>query len=181
MSETASRFVRCVRTHEHRLHDREAQHDHRDRPGPTRPAQALAADFHRCFARFTAAPDLFAPDAFYDLLPPLWRFQFEGPGAAFCEQLRSIAEGPVEIQVVRTLPTVPDSSRNTSRRSTRPTVTSSPAGLHVCEVRDGGICAVTTYCNGGWNDELRARHAAEAPMAPTLTGAASILRRGRMP
>ena len=32
--------------------------------------------------------------------------------------------------------------------------------LHVCEVRDGQICAVTTYCNGGWNDELRARHAA---------------------
>lgn len=24
--------------------------------------------------------------------------------------------------------------------------------------------AVTTYCNGGWDDELRARHAAEAPM-----------------
>lgn len=36
--------------------------------------------------------------------------------------------------------------------------------LHVCEVRDDQICAVTTYCNGGWNDELRARHAAEAPM-----------------
>jgi hypothetical protein len=36
--------------------------------------------------------------------------------------------------------------------------------LHVCEVRDGQIRAVTTYCNGGWNDELRARHAAEAPM-----------------
>ena len=36
--------------------------------------------------------------------------------------------------------------------------------LHVCQVRDGQVCAVTTYCNGGWNDELRARHAAEAPM-----------------
>ena len=36
--------------------------------------------------------------------------------------------------------------------------------IHLCEVRDGRICAVTTYCNGGWDDELRARHAAEAPM-----------------
>lgn len=36
--------------------------------------------------------------------------------------------------------------------------------FHVCEVRNGQICAVTTYCNGGWDDELRARHAAEAPM-----------------
>jgi hypothetical protein len=36
--------------------------------------------------------------------------------------------------------------------------------LHVCDVSDGRITAVTTYCNGGWDDELRARHAAEAPM-----------------
>lgn len=36
--------------------------------------------------------------------------------------------------------------------------------VRVCEVRDGQIVAVTTYCNGGWDAELRARHAAEAPM-----------------
>ena len=36
--------------------------------------------------------------------------------------------------------------------------------MHLCEVRNDQICAVTTYCNGGWDDELRARHAAEAPM-----------------
>ena len=36
--------------------------------------------------------------------------------------------------------------------------------IHVCEVSNGQISAVTTYCNGGWDDELRARHAAEAPM-----------------
>jgi hypothetical protein len=62
-------------------------------------AQTPAAAFHRCFSDFTAPADLFAPDTFYDLLPPLWRFQIEGPGAAFCEQLRSIAQGPVEIEV----------------------------------------------------------------------------------
>ena len=32
------------------------------------------------------------------------------------------------------------------------------------DVADGQICAVTTYCNGGWDSDLRARHAAEAPM-----------------
>jgi hypothetical protein len=127
-------------------------------------AQALAAEFHRCFSDFTASTDLFAPDAFSELRPPLWRFQIEGPGAAFCEQLRSIAEGPVEIEVVRTLST--SSGFVTEHIETQHT----PGGdvvarrLHVCEVRDGQICAVTTYCNGGWNDELRARHAAEAPM-----------------
>ena len=38
---------------------------------------------------------------FFDLLPPLWRFQIEGSGSAFCEQLRSIAEGPTEVEIVR--------------------------------------------------------------------------------
>jgi hypothetical protein len=36
--------------------------------------------------------------------------------------------------------------------------------IHLCEVRDGRITAVTTYCNGAWDDELRARHAADATM-----------------
>ena len=108
--------------------------------------------------------DLFAPDAFFDLLPPLWRFQFEGPGSAFCAQLRSIAEGPTEVEVVRTLPT--SSGFVTEHVETQHT----PAGdmvarrIHLCEVRDGRISAVTTYCNGGWDAALRARHAAEAPM-----------------
>jgi hypothetical protein len=34
----------------------------------------------------------------------------------------------------------------------------------ICRVDDGRIAEVTCYCNGGWDDELRARHAAEAPM-----------------
>ena len=34
----------------------------------------------------------------------------------------------------------------------------------LCEVRDGRITEAVGYCNGGWDDELRARHAAEAPM-----------------
>lgn len=78
--------------------------------------------------------------------------------------MRSIAESPVEIEVVRTLPT--SSGFVTEQVETQHT----PDGdmlsrrLHVCEVRSGQICAVTTYCNGGWDDELRARHATEAPM-----------------
>ena len=45
-----------------------------------------------------------APDALFDLLPPMWRFQLEGSGDVFVTQLRSIAEGPVEVEVVRTVP-----------------------------------------------------------------------------
>jgi hypothetical protein len=128
-------------------------------------AERLSAAFHRCFSHFEADADVFAPDAFFDLLPPLWRFQIEGPGEVFTTQLRSIAAGPVDVEVVRTVPAaggfvtehvetqhLPDGEDVVSRR------------LHFCEVRDGRISAVSTYCNGGWDAALRARHAAEAPM-----------------
>jgi hypothetical protein len=36
--------------------------------------------------------------------------------------------------------------------------------IHMCEVHGGRITAVTTYCNGAWDEDLRARRAAEAPM-----------------
>jgi hypothetical protein len=127
-------------------------------------ADALAAEFHRCFSDFEARADLFAPDTFFDLLPPYWRFQIEGPGQAFCNQLRSIAEGPVHVEIVRTLPT-PDGFVTEHVETQRTDDGDMVARrLHVCEVRDGRICAVTTYCNGGWDEELRARHATEAPM-----------------
>jgi hypothetical protein len=123
-----------------------------------------SAAFHRCFCGFVADDDLFASSTFFDLLPPMWRFQFEGSGEAFTTQLRSIAEGPVEIEILHTVPAA--GGFVTEHVETQHT----PGGMvvarriHLCEVRDGCICAVTTYCNGGWDEELRARHAAEAPM-----------------
>lgn len=33
-----------------------------------------------------------------------------------------------------------------------------------CGYDDGRVTAVTTYCNGAWDAELRARHSAAAPM-----------------
>lgn len=127
-------------------------------------AEVLAQEFHRCFTDFEARDDLFAPDTFFDLLPPMWRFQIEGPGGAFCGQLRSIAEGPSEIEVVRTLPTTEGFVTEHVETQHTPGGDIMARRLHVCEVRDNQICAVTTYCNGGWDEELRTRHAAEAPM-----------------
>jgi hypothetical protein len=127
-------------------------------------AERLSAEFHRCFSDFVARDDLFAPDTFFDLLPPMWRFQFEGPGEAFTNQLRSIAEGPVDVEIVRTAAT--NSGFVTEHVETQHTPNGDMTArrLHLCEVRNGQICEVTTYCNGGWDDELRARHASEAPM-----------------
>jgi len=127
-------------------------------------ADRLSAGFHRCFSDFKADDDLFAHDTFFDLLPPLWRFQVEGSGEAFAAQLRSIAEGPVEVDIVRTVPTATGFVTEHVETQHTPDGVVTARRIHLCEVRDGRIRAVTTYCNGGWDDELRARHAAEAPM-----------------
>jgi hypothetical protein len=127
-------------------------------------AEQLSAEFNRCFSDFEARSDLFAPDAFYDLLPPLWRFQFQGPGEFFTAQLSEIAEGPVDIEVLRTVPTSAGFLTEHVETQHTPDGDMVARRIHVCEVSDGQITAVTTYCNGGWDDALRARHAAEAPM-----------------
>ena len=127
-------------------------------------ADRLSAGFHRCFTDFEAEEDLFAPDTFFDLLPPLWRFQLVGPGERFTSQLRSIAQGRVEIEVIRTIPTAAGFVTEHVETDHAPTGDIIARRIHLCEVRGGRICAVTTYCNGGWDDELRARQAAEAPM-----------------
>ncbi len=127
-------------------------------------ADRLSAEFHRCFTEFNAREDLYAPDTFFDLLPPMWRFQFEGPGEAFTAQLRSIAEGPVEVEVIRTIPTARGFVTEHVEKQHTPDGLVTARRLHLCEVRGEQICEVTTYCNGGWDDDLRARHSAEAPM-----------------
>jgi hypothetical protein len=127
-------------------------------------AERLSTAFHGCFSHFEAPPGLFAPGTLFDLLPPMWRFQLEGDGDMFTGQLRSIAEGPVEVEVLRTIPTATGFVTEHVETQHTPGGTVVARRLHLCEVRDGQIVAVTTYCNGGWDDELRARHAAEAPM-----------------
>ena len=66
----------------------------RDHAPDTATIDRLSTAFNRCFVDFEADDDLFTDDAFFDLMPPLWRFQLVG-GDAFVKQLQSIAEGPV--------------------------------------------------------------------------------------
>jgi hypothetical protein len=125
-------------------------------------AERLSTEFNRCFEALDAPDDLFAPEAFFDLLPPLWRFQLQGR-EAFVAQLRAIAEGEVSSRVLRVVPTA--SGFVMEQEETQHGATTEVARrLWLCEVRNGRITDVTGYCNGGWDDALRARHAAEAPM-----------------
>lgn len=46
-------------------------------------ADRLGAGFHRCLSHVEAADELFAPETFFDLLPPMWRFQVQRSGDDF--------------------------------------------------------------------------------------------------
>ena len=137
-------------------------------PGATTPvtprdAEHLSERFAEVFATPTKAFEVFAPDAFFDLNMPVWRFQLQGPGA-FASQLDAVNQGEVRIDVLRTVPTASgfvteheehqrvDGRELTARR------------LWLCEVRAGRIVDVVGYCSGEWDQALRDRHAAEAPM-----------------
>lgn len=122
----------------------------------------LAEAFNRCFDTLDAGEDVFTADAFFDMFPPFWRFQLEGP-AAFAAQLRAIAEGEVSTRILRVVPTASGFvlEHEETQRGDKVEVA---RRIWLCEVRDGRIAEVVGYCNGGWDDELRARHALEAPM-----------------
>ena len=125
-------------------------------------AEQLAVRFNRCVEAMEAPEDLFAPNAFFDLLPPFWRFQIQG-ASAFAAQLRAVTEGEVTARVLRVVPTATGFVME-HEATQRGDVNETARRLWLCEVRDGRVTEVTCYCNGGWDDDLRARHAAEAPM-----------------
>lgn len=129
-------------------------------------AERLSAAYNRCYEVFEAPDDLFTEDAFFDLMPPFWRFQLQGPDN-FVSQLRKVAEGQdVSLKVLGTVPTATGfiTEHEETATSREDGTTEVARRVHICEVRDGRIAEVTTYCNGGWDEDLRTRHAAEAPM-----------------
>ena len=128
-------------------------------PPDTETVRRLATALNRCFETFTADDDTFAADAFFDLLPPFWRFQLNGP-EAFLAQLRTVARGASTARILRVVPTV--SGFVLEHEETQADTVARRVLL--CDVRDGRITDVLVYCNGEWDAALRARHAAEAPM-----------------
>jgi hypothetical protein len=124
--------------------------------------ERLSTGFNRCFETLEADDDLFTPDAFFELSPPFWRFQLQGPDA-FVAQLRALNEGEATARILRVIPTTTGfvMEHEETQRGTRNEVA---RRLWLCEIRDGRISDVAGYCNGGWDEALRARHAAEAPM-----------------
>jgi hypothetical protein len=128
----------------------------------TATVERLSTAFNRCFATLEVDGDIFTDDAFFDLYPPFWRFQMQGP-SAFETQLRAIANGRPTVRALRVVPTASGFVLEHEEADLRPDGEVARR-LWLCEVRDGRIAEVVGYCNGGWDAALRARHAAEAPM-----------------
>ncbi len=126
-------------------------------------AERLSARFHDTFRTFEAGDDAFTPDVFCDLNMPEWRFQLQGRDA-FAAQLERINEGPSRVEVLRTVPTISGFVTEHVEHQDVDGEDHSARRLILCEVVRGRIAEVTVYCTGEWTDELRARHAAEAPM-----------------
>ena len=124
---------------------------------------ALSQRFADVFMTFNADTDTFAPDAFFDLNMPVWRFQIQG-ATEFGSQLAQIAHGNVRVDVLRTVPTTSGFVTEHHEHQTAGGEEFSAGRLWLCDVADGRIVDVVGYCSGEWNEELRRRHAVEAPM-----------------
>ena len=123
-------------------------------------SEALAEVF-----RSAEVGDVLTDDVFLDGNPPLWRFQLQGI-EAFAAWYKSYApNGMDEVHVARTVPTASGFVTELTERN-RDDSGEALTGRKIvlCTVRDGRISELTVYCSGDWDEELRARHAAEAPM-----------------
>ncbi len=125
--------------------------------------ERLSVGFADVFQTFNAGDDIFAPDAFFDLNMPVWRFQLEG-AEAFASQIERISEGPTRIEILRTVPTVSGFVTEHEEHQDVGGQDMTARRLWLCEVQGGRITEAVGYCSGEWDEELRARHALEAPM-----------------
>ena len=123
----------------------------------------LSERFAAIFPTFQVGTDLFAEDVLFDLNMPTWRFQIQGP-ATFTEQLREINHGPVQIDVVRTIPAYTGFVTEHVEHQDVAGEDISARKIWYCEVKEERISFAICYCTGEWDDALRARHAVEAPM-----------------
>jgi hypothetical protein len=123
----------------------------------------LSRRFANVFEDPDTAEDALAADVFFDLNMPVWRMQLEG-AAAFAAQLRQINDGDVRIDVLRTVSTAEGFVTEHEERQSVNGRDLTARRLWLCQVRAGAIVEAVGYCSGEWDEELRARHAAEAPM-----------------
>jgi hypothetical protein len=125
-------------------------------------AQALSerlADVFRHVDNF----DVLTEDVFLDGHPPQWRFQLDGRDA-FAAWLRDYSPHGHDITVARTVPTATGFVTELLGRHVEDGGEITDRKIILCALRGNQIAEMTIYCSGDWDAELRARHAAEAPI-----------------
>jgi len=130
---------------------------------PAGEVQKLSRRFANVFERPDSAEEVLSDEVFFDLNMPVWRMQLQGP-RAFAAQLEAINEGDVRIDVLRTVPTATGFVTEHEEHQNVGGQDLTARRLWLCEVSNGSIVEAVCYCSGEWDEELRARHAAEAPM-----------------
>ena len=107
--------------------------------------------------------DVFTADVFFDLNIPVWRFQMQGVDA-FESWRRELAPEGSGVNVLRTVPTISGFVTEFEEFEEQHGQLLTSRKMFLCEVRKGRIAELVAYCTGEWDEELRVRHAAEAPM-----------------
>jgi len=107
--------------------------------------------------------DVLTDDVFLDGHPPLWRFQLQGRDT-FAAWMQGYSPHGSDVTVVRTVPTVSGFVTELVGRHEEHGETITDRKIILCEVRENQISELTVYCSGDWDADLRARHAAEAPI-----------------
>lgn len=107
--------------------------------------------------------DVLTEDVFLDGHPPQWRFQLQGRHD-FDGWLKGYSPDGHDITVARTVPTATGFVTELLGRHVEDGEEITDRKILLCTVRDGQIAEMTVYCSGDWDSELRARHAAEAPI-----------------
>ena len=129
---------------------------------PDADAQELSERLADVF-RTADVGEVFTEDLFLDGPPPLWRFQLQGRDA-FAAWLQGYSPDGSAITVVRAIPTVSGFVAEMVGEHLEDGTVMTDRKILLCEVRDGRISELTIYCSGDWDDELRARHAAETTL-----------------
>ena len=136
------------------------------RLGATVVDDALAQELSERLAdvsRTADVGDVLTDDVFLDGHPPLWRFQLQGRDT-FAAWLQGYSPDGADVTVVRTIPTVSGFVTEVVGRHEEHGEVITDRKIILCEVRETQISELTVYCSGDWDADLRARHAAEAPI-----------------
>ena len=115
------------------------------------------------FFRTAELGDVLTADVFVDGHPPFWRFQLEGRDNVG-DWYRSYAPDGVATTVISVVPTATGFVTEFLGEHTEEGELLSDRKVLLCQVRGSQISALTIYCSGDWDAELRTRHAAEATL-----------------